>query len=137
MSPPMVAVKTAPAVRSNPSLAGGHERESSGKAKCSTVWLSGSNDEAGKTIGQLRRACDRLRCTKCDFRCLSFPNNEWNDRSDYLFFRNHMPDRDKLQDNLVRAKGSIAYCCQCSWQSVTKAVDVRHVQNLKWVCGGH
>ena len=51
------------------------------------------------------RACDRLRCTSCDFQVVWFNDFVWHTRSDYLFFRNNVPDFGRLKKNLVRKKG--------------------------------
>ncbi|KAI8593243.1 retinal maintenance-domain-containing protein [Geranomyces variabilis] len=117
--------------------AGSSPSPSLGKAKCSTACLGGTNDTSGLSVGRARKACDRLRCTQCDFRCLSFPDATWAPASDYLFFRNHMPDMERLRENLVPRPGSVASCCQCSWHSANALVDLRDLPALKWVCGGH
>ncbi|KAJ4463167.1 2Fe-2S ferredoxin [Paratrimastix pyriformis] len=46
-------------------------------------------------------ACDRLRCTGCDFRVLSFSHKAWRSTVDYLFFRNSNLDPAKLSANLI------------------------------------
>ena len=53
----------------------------------------------------LCRACDRLRCTSCDFRVIYFDDHIWHSRSDYLFFRNCVPDHKCLKKNLIEKKG--------------------------------
>lgn len=103
------------------------------------------------------RSCDQLRCTSCDFHVIWFDDRIWHSRSDYLFFRNNVPDHEKLKKYLIRKKGlrglSLkkselitffsnisgyrAYACQCSWQSTVGVVDLSTLANLKWVCGKH
>ena len=46
------------------------------------------------------RACDRLRCTSCDFHITIFDDQSWREETDYLFLRNNHPDRNKLKRNL-------------------------------------
>ncbi|ORZ41087.1 hypothetical protein BCR44DRAFT_1527941 [Catenaria anguillulae PL171] len=67
--------------------------------------------------------CTRLRCTGCDFVVEQFPGKQWKytngDKASaggdvvgddtanaYLFFRNHMPNRQALAEGLVAAKGT-------------------------------
>ncbi|KAI5106461.1 protein C8orf37-like, partial [Silurus meridionalis] len=83
------------------------------------------------------RVCDRLRCTSCDFRVVMFDDQEWDSSCDYLFFRNNMPDCNKLQVKLKRRRGARAYACQCSWHSAVILSELGHIPNLKWVCGKH
>ncbi|KAI8918762.1 retinal maintenance-domain-containing protein [Entophlyctis helioformis] len=101
------------------------------KAKCIGPSLGGTADPQG-----LNLACDRLRCTACDFRCIEFADMAWTSECDYLFFRNHMPDRQKLSVQLSACKGSKAYCCQCSWMTVSKLTATASTKT-KWVCAGH
>ena len=54
------------------------------------------------------RACNALRCTKCDFDVVRVVDMEWTDKCDYLFFRNHYPNLDKLKANLRSSKGRIS-----------------------------
>ena len=51
------------------------------------------------------RACDRLRCTDCDFSVSSFDNVQWASNIDYLFLRNNMPDYERLKSKLRAKKG--------------------------------
>jgi hypothetical protein len=93
---------------------------------------------------------------------LLFRNGRWNDGEggssqrnktvvDYMFFRNNMPNQQKLEAGFVqdRAGRSCAYCCQCSWVTVSEEeVEVSQVceghvgegggtSRLPWICGGH
>jgi hypothetical protein len=50
---------------------------------------------------------------------LCFEGRRWADDVDYMFFRNCVPNRDKLLSKLVSESVDVAnncaYCCQCSW----------------------
>ena len=46
-----------------------------------------------------------MRCTSCDFHVIWFDDHLWHSKSDYLFFRNNVPDREKLKKYLIRKKG--------------------------------
>ncbi|KAK5665177.1 hypothetical protein BDV3_000518 [Batrachochytrium dendrobatidis] len=102
-----------------------------GRARCTSPTLGNATDKMGYKF-----SCDQLRCIKCDFQCQTFTNKEWNGQCDYLFFRNYMPDKQRLSVNLDSKAGVRSYCCQCSWISLTKNTPVSTTQ-LKWVCGGH
>ena len=67
------------------------------------MWLTGTDTRSENF------ACDRLRCVKCDFRVIVFPDAAWNDRCDYLFLRNNMPVEDKLAINLIRQPGNYTW----------------------------
>ncbi|KAI9094028.1 retinal maintenance-domain-containing protein [Phlyctochytrium arcticum] len=107
------------------------------KSKCAPVCIGGSRDERGLSLGSIRRTCTQLRCSKCDFKCVAFPDASWTNKADYLFFRNHMPNTTKLQDMLVHSANVTAYCCQCTWKSIGELTSVNEIVNLKWFCGGH
>ncbi|KAK3085850.1 hypothetical protein FSP39_009639 [Pinctada imbricata] len=83
-----------------------------------------------------KKACDRLRCTSCDFKVYSFDNFQWDSNTDYLFLRNNVPDFHRLKSNLIPAKGYRGYCCQCSHRSILELTKLED-PNLKWVCGKH
>ncbi|GAB1288302.1 Cilia- and flagella-associated protein 418 [Apodemus speciosus] len=70
------------------------------------------------------RACDRLRCVACDFRIVSYNDYMWDKSCDYLFFRNNMPEFQKLRTKLIEKKGARAYACQCSWRTVEELTDL-------------
>jgi len=57
----------------------------------------------------------QYRCSKCDFKVISFADREWDETVDYMFFRNFVPNRAKLAAKLVASEGMSALCCQCSW----------------------
>uniref|UniRef100_A0A3B4AS50 Cilia- and flagella-associated protein 418 n=1 Tax=Periophthalmus magnuspinnatus TaxID=409849 RepID=A0A3B4AS50_9GOBI len=82
----------------------------------------------------LLRSCDQLRCTSCDFGVLVFDDCEWDRSCDYLFFRNNVPERLKLQPKLRRRHGARSYCCQCHWTSVSELKEL--TPPLTWVCAG-
>jgi len=114
-----------------------HEYSSSQhKAKCTTVCIGGLE---GITIGNNQKSCSKLRCTSCDFNCIYFNDYEWTNNVDYLFFRNHVPNTEKLLQELKPKKGYTSICCQCSWITVNKTIPISFIKNkkIKWVCGGH
>jgi hypothetical protein len=97
----------------------------------------GSNDEPGSRCGAHRCYCAtlctcaratrpppcrslrrRLRCSRCDFKVLLFEDSAWAKTADYMFFRNHVPNRAKLAERLESADGRSAYACQCSWSTI-------------------
>jgi len=86
---------------------------------------------------QERGTCPNLRCTDCDHDVLTVHGHKWHKRSDYLFFRNNVPDLKKLRINLISDAESSAYACQCKWKSVDRRVSVTVFPELRWVCGGH
>mmetsp|Transcript_18742 Transcript_18742/g.45028 ORF Transcript_18742/g.45028 Transcript_18742/m.45028 type:complete len:197 (+) Transcript_18742:278-868(+) len=102
--------------------------------KCFPVYIGGSKDEQGLTPG---RACDRLRCTKCDFEVKRWENIAWSESCDYLFFRNFFPDGEKLSKNMVKTKGSCGYACQCTWKSASELTALQKSPEMRWVCSGH
>ncbi|KAK6490808.1 protein C8orf37-like protein isoform X1 [Huso huso] len=105
--------------------------------KCCPIYLGGSSTSCGVGTSISQRTCNQLRCTACDFRVATFDDYEWDQSSDYLFFRNNMPDSNKLKAKLVRRRGTRAYACQCSWRSIQNLVDLKTDKELKWVCGKH
>ncbi|XP_045139870.1 cilia- and flagella-associated protein 418 isoform X2 [Echinops telfairi] len=91
----------------------------------------------GSIQGLGKRACDRLRCIACDFRIVSYNDYMWDTSCDYLFFRNNMPEFQKLKTKLVQKKGARAYACQCSWRTIEELTDLQNDHQLRWVCGKH
>ncbi|CAG0891802.1 unnamed protein product [Darwinula stevensoni] len=79
------------------------------------------------------RACDRLHCTGCDLKVLTFDDMRWDFGTDYLFLRNNYP---AVGGKLVPSSGSRAYGCQCSHRSV-RGLQAQKEKSLKWVCGMH
>ena len=107
--------------------------------RCEHLYLAGTYKEMGKSSNACMRACDNIRCTSCDFVILAIDNRKWTELADYLFFRNHMPDRQKLLTQTRVLMGCRAYACQCTWVSVKELLKVADNQSLKskWVCGKH
>ncbi|XP_072013900.1 cilia- and flagella-associated protein 418-like [Amphiura filiformis] len=105
--------------------------------KCLSVFLGGSSASVGAASATTQRTCDQLRCTSCDFKIVYFDNYEWDKTCDYLFFRNNVPDFEKLRAKLKMKKGSRAYACQCKWRSIKSLVALSQDTDLKWVCGKH
>ncbi|KAL6635568.1 retinal maintenance-domain-containing protein [Neocallimastix sp. 'constans'] len=115
----------------------GYEYSSSKrKAKCTTVCIGGQD---GITIGNNQKSCNKLRCTSCDFNCIYFKDCEWSKNVDYLFFRNFVPNKEKLSKELIPKKECTSICCQCTWITVHKTTPITSIRNkkIKWVCGGH
>jgi len=87
------------------------------------------------------KVCSKLRCTNCDFSVEVFEDMEWTELCDYMYLRNFMPDRGKVQRALKSSAGCRAFACQCSWQSVppnTSPTEPAKLNpKLRWVCGGH
>lgn len=111
---------------------------SSSRKRCVKVFLGGSKFPKGLCSGSEERVCDKLRCTSCDFNVVILNEYEWQGDCDYLFFRNNIPDFDKLKCKLRRKRGCCAYACQCSWRSVTQLTELWSSDpQLKWVCGKH
>ncbi|XP_007572965.1 cilia- and flagella-associated protein 418 [Poecilia formosa] len=105
--------------------------------KCCPVFIGGSSVTNGVGTATSKRSCDQLRCNSCDFRVLMFDDSEWDPSCDYLFLRNNVPDRHKLQAKLKKRKGLRAYACQCNWFSSSETTDLRNQPQLRWVCGKH
>ncbi|XP_034029784.1 protein C8orf37 homolog isoform X2 [Thalassophryne amazonica] len=112
-------------------------QKTSAARRCCPVFLGGSSVTKGVGTASTKRSCDQLRCTSCDFRVLMFDELEWDPSCDYLFFRNNMPDPQKLGARLKRRSGSRAYACQCSWFSSRELTDLRDQPHLRWFCGKH
>eukprot|EP00052_Salpingoeca_macrocollata_P022178 m.192230 g.192230 ORF g.192230 m.192230 type:complete len:255 (-) comp21734_c0_seq5:34-798(-) len=105
--------------------------------KCMPLLLGGCSLDLGANRGTSKCACSSLRCTSCDFKVCCFDNQRWAEDSDYLFFRNNMPEKDKLKAKLETAPGTRAYSCQCSWRSIDSETRVDADPALKWVCAKH
>ena len=58
------------------------------------------------------------RCSKCDLRVLRFVDQRWSPDVDYMYFRNFMPNVDKMRAQLRSADGQCAFACQCTWTTV-------------------
>lgn len=70
----------------------------------------------------------KMRCSKCDLQVLRFADERWTPDADYMFFRNFMPNVDKLRTKLVASDGYCAWSCQCTWTTVEQGAPhgVRH-----------
>ena len=53
------------------------------------------------------RTCNKLRCTSCDFNVVIYDDFEWQKDCDYLFFRNNVPDFQKLKSKLISRRGEL------------------------------
>jgi hypothetical protein len=73
--------------------------------RCQNLFLGGTADATGLCLATASKACDKLRCTNCDFKCVYIGNKMWVKNADYLFFRNNFPDESKLAKKLSSKKG--------------------------------
>ncbi|GAX78453.1 hypothetical protein CEUSTIGMA_g5893.t1 [Chlamydomonas eustigma] len=108
-------------------------------SKCMGLMLGGTHRQRGRngsSVGTVL-CCDSLRCTKCDFKVIWFQGKVWDSGVDYLFFRNNFPTESKLAPMLLGMPDACAYCCQCTWQSISADVVVDYGSELRWVCAGH
>ncbi|XP_014768741.1 cilia- and flagella-associated protein 418 [Octopus bimaculoides] len=104
--------------------------------KCFPVYLAGSHFPCGLSNISKKLSCDKLRCTSCDMKVLSFEDFAWLSSLDYLFLRNNFPNFKELRSKLKPQNGSRAYCCQCSWQTINTLSLLKQLET-KWVCGQH
>uniref|UniRef100_A0A4W5LE66 Cilia- and flagella-associated protein 418 n=1 Tax=Hucho hucho TaxID=62062 RepID=A0A4W5LE66_9TELE len=91
-------------------------------SRCCPVFLGCSAIANGVGTAVSQRSCDQLKCISCDFRVAMFDDHEWDPSCDYFFFRNNVPNCQKLR---------------CSWHSALNLTDLREQHQLKWVCGKH
>jgi len=120
--------------------AGGAARSaSSTREKCSPLCLAGCDTRMGLSTKSSKKACDNLRCLKCDFKVAWFDNYVWDESVDYLFFRNGCTEFDKLKSKLNKRKGHRSYCCQCLSAATGESVEIKKIAELhrKWACGKH
>eukprot|EP00949_MAST-11_sp_MAST-11-sp1_P005330 g5330.t1 len=106
-----------------------------GKSGRSQIILGGTECTLGPQSSMFRKvANDDLLCLKCMCRVVRFEDLRWKEDSvDYMFFRNYWPDPERLIDGMERARGSAAYCCQCSSISVTKVCTIESCPGgLEW-----
>ena len=105
--------------------------------KCLAPHLCGTAFPVGLTSSSASpHSCDRLRCTKCDFRVTLIPGSAWKQGVDYLFLRNNAPDVARLRPMLNGDPASTAFCCQCT--SMTRKVPLRiDPFATGWSCTGH
>eukprot|EP00057_Strongylocentrotus_purpuratus_P006525 XP_011660999.1 PREDICTED: protein C8orf37 [Strongylocentrotus purpuratus] len=122
----------------NPPLSGTKRCEWYLQTKCLfPVFLGGSSTAMGVGSTVIHKACDQLRCTSCDFKVVFYDDFEWDQSCNYLFFRNNVPDFQKLRAKLRKKKDCRAYACQCCWRSLKAQTDLSEDHDLKWVCGKH
>lgn len=109
------------------------------KLKCVSIYIGGSTKSFGAASGAHQNPCDRLHCTSCDNKIVTFDDFKWAEADcDYLVFRNNYPDFSRLKSKLLPRKGFRSYCCQCSWLSVKDLLELRSYKpDFKWVCRKH
>ena len=121
----------------SPGMAKG-TKPTGGNLKCSPLLIADTSVPLGGPASIFsEKACDRLRCTACDFEVICFANEAWAGDVDYMFFRNNMPNEQKLRQRMVRKMGARAYACQCSWRTIVGQEKIDVTGSLRWVCGGH
>ena len=101
----------------------------------SQVVLGGTDCKLGEPSSMFRKiANDNLLCLKCMCRVVRFENVRWNEEvADYMFFRNYWPEPERLYPGFVEEPGSAAYCCQCSWVTVSKLCTLESCSGgLEW-----
>lgn len=101
---------------------------SGGSNKCFPIFLVPPSSK--------KKTCRNLHCQSCDFHVISIKDKKWNNKCDYMHFRNFHPNVEKLSVNLVPARGTNAYCCQCSWRSVSSEESLSSIPDLRWNCAG-
>jgi hypothetical protein len=62
---------------------------------------------------------------------------KWDASADYMFFRENVPSETKLSRKMENDSFSVAYACQCKWQSIQELTLTQQISNLKWSCAGH
>ena len=67
-----------------------------------------------------KKASTSLICLNCDFEVLKFDRMRWSVSSNYLFFRNYVPDTRLLSEKLEKSERNVSYCCQCAWQTISR-----------------
>ena len=72
------------------------------------------------------RACDRLRCTACDFRVVMYSDYKWDKSVDYLFLRNNVPDFNRLSAKLRRVKGEECQHRKQKYIELTDWTDLKY-----------
>ena len=103
--------------------------------KCLSVCLGGSDLPVGITTESSGpHFCSSLICVSCDFKVSRYPDKRWKKGTDYLFLRNNYPE--KVQQNLIPAKGWCAYCCQCTFCEENEIKKLSSFTS-NWVCRGH
>jgi hypothetical protein len=113
------------------------------KQRCCQVVLGDALTQRGlRTSSFSPCVCDALLCSQCNFKVLFFPRMRWQSSADYLFFRNNMPNTEKLSTRLERSEQSGAYCCQCQCASVLasegkRLLTIGSAQDPQWICTGH
>ncbi|KAH9103279.1 hypothetical protein LEN26_015339 [Aphanomyces euteiches] len=105
--------------------------------RCVSVYLGGTQMNHGVNSSSVNaQACSNLRCNECDFTVVQFENQKWNDSVDYMFFRENVPNEQRLRVKMSKDTGTCAYACQCKWANVSTKCTPDSRQ-LKWCCAGH
>ncbi|KAJ8303136.1 hypothetical protein KUTeg_019532 [Tegillarca granosa] len=74
-------------------------------SRCFPIYVGNTSLALGRSNSMNKKGCDKLRCTACDFKVITFDNFEWDPETDYLFLRNNVPDFHRLKSNLLPKKG--------------------------------
>lgn len=113
------------------------------KLRCCQVVLGTASSSRGHRPSSFSPCvCDALLCSQCNFKVLFFPHKKWAVTADYLFFRNNMPNTEKLAAKLEKDDGGGAYCCQCKSANVSasdekRVLSIGNPQDPQWICMGH
>ena len=102
------------------------------------VVLGGAKAKVSRHGSIMRNtASSDLICLNCDLPVNRWVGKVWNSNSDYIFFRNNAPDREKMAIMLESKSTYAAYACQCSWISTDQVLSINigqyiHGKKLSW-----
>jgi hypothetical protein len=110
----------------------------SGKAReGGIVTARTKRDDLDDLVGELTATSfgdmiTNFHCTECDHQVFRILDHVWNNKVDYMFFRNNYPTK-KLRKHLEQSTGCCAFCCQCAWKSAERDADLHDVAaGLRW-----
>ena len=94
-------------------------------SKCLKVFLGDESITRGLyRVSSGVSACDSLHCTKCDLKVVTLHNLAWKKNAQYIDFRNANTKFSSLLPLTIPRPGTTAYCCQCTWRSVSHLAGV-------------
>lgn len=78
------------------------------------------------------------RCINCDQKVRLNQGFFFDEKCDYLFFRNYSMNEDQIKKKLIKNDKWSSYHCQCSWVSLDNTIQIEGSDSkFKWVCAGH